>query len=156
MAEDLDRSTTRTVTRTVEATPDAVWAVLADGWLYANWVVGASRVREVDESWPAAGSRIHHSFGVWPAVIDDTTHVIESMPGQLLKLTARGWPAGEATVLLTLRAEGARTVLTLDEDATSGPGRLIPVALRQALIVPRNTEALQRLALLAEGRSHRA
>ena len=156
MAEDLDHSTTRTVTRTVDASPDAVWAVLADGWLYANWVVGASRVREVDDSWPAAGSEIHHSFGVWPAVIDDTTQVIESTPGQRLKLKARGWPVGEATVLLTLRAEGSRTVLTVDEDATSGPGRMIPMALRQALIAPRNTESLQRLALLAEGRGHTA
>ena len=34
---------TRT-TRTIEATPDQVWAVLADGWLYPLWVVGATMV----------------------------------------------------------------------------------------------------------------
>ena len=28
--------------------PSAVWAVLADGWLYPVWVVGAARMREVD------------------------------------------------------------------------------------------------------------
>ena len=45
MTESLDRPR---VTRTVDAPAEAVWAVLADGWLYASWVVGASRVREVD------------------------------------------------------------------------------------------------------------
>lgn len=33
-----------TVTRVVNAPVDAVWAVLADGWSYPVWVVGASRV----------------------------------------------------------------------------------------------------------------
>ena len=36
-------------TRAVDATPDQVWQVLADGWLYPLWVVGASRMRDVDE-----------------------------------------------------------------------------------------------------------
>ena len=37
-----------TVTREVDAPAQAVWDVLADGWFYATWVVGASRVRGVD------------------------------------------------------------------------------------------------------------
>lgn len=28
-----------TTARTIEATPDQVWDVLADGWLYPLWVV---------------------------------------------------------------------------------------------------------------------
>ena len=55
----------------VRATPADVFAVLADGWLYPSWVVGASRVRGVDGTWPQPGSRIHHSVGVWPLLIDD-------------------------------------------------------------------------------------
>lgn len=55
-----------TVTRVVKAPIDAVWAVLADGWSYPVWVVGASRVRDVDAGWPAVGTRIHHAFGPWP------------------------------------------------------------------------------------------
>lgn len=140
------------IQRTVDAPADAVWAVFADGWLYANWVVGASRVRQVDDTWPSPGSRIHHSFGVWPAVIDDTTEVLDSSLGQRLELTARGWPLGEARVLLSLRADGMQTVVTLEEDVIAGPGRLLPVALRQLVIAPRNAETLQRLAMLAEGR----
>jgi hypothetical protein len=141
------------VTRRVDAPGDAVWEVLADGWAYATWVVGASRVRDVDHSWPAEGARIHHSFGLWPAVISDTTHVERSVPGTELALTARGWPAGEATVVLTITPRDSRScTVTIEEDAVRGPGTLVPRPLRQLLIGPRNVEALRRLAYLAEGR----
>jgi uncharacterized protein YndB with AHSA1/START domain len=141
------------VTREVDAPPEAVWEVLSDGWAYATWVVGASRVRDVDHAWPAEGARIHHSFGLWPAVISDTTHVERSVPDAELALTARGWPAGEARVVLTIapRGAGACTV-TIEEDAVRGPGTLVPKPVRQLLIGPRNVEALRRLAYLAEGR----
>ena len=141
------------VSRIVKAPPDAVWSVLADGWLYATWVVGASRIREVDLGWPRVGSRIHHSVGLWPALIDDTSHVLACREGTELVLKARAWPAGEAQVRITLTAERAdHTSVSMVEDATGGPGRLIPRPLRQALIGPRNVETLRRLALLAEGR----
>ena len=39
------------------------------------------------------------------------------------------------------------------EDASRGPGRLVPHAVRQAGIARRNHEALLRLALLAERRT---
>ena len=35
------------------ATPGQVWAVIADGWTYSQWVVGNSRMRAVDADWPA-------------------------------------------------------------------------------------------------------
>ena len=41
--------------RSIAAPAEAVWAVLADGWQYATWVVGASRVRAVDAGWPQGG-----------------------------------------------------------------------------------------------------
>jgi hypothetical protein len=141
------------VSRIVKAPPDAVWSVLADGWLYATWVVGASRIREVDLGWPQVGTRIHHSVGLWPALIDDTTHVLACREGTELVLKARAWPAGEAEVRITLTAARANhTNVSMAEDATGGPGRLVPRPLRKALIGPRNVEALRRLALLAEGR----
>ncbi len=48
MAQDLRQDGRAAVHRDVAAPAAAVWGVLADGWLYANWVVGASRVRSVD------------------------------------------------------------------------------------------------------------
>ena len=63
------------VRRTIQAVPARVWAVLADGWLYPSWVVGASRMRDVEESWPAPGSQLHHSVGLWPLLLDDRTEL---------------------------------------------------------------------------------
>ena len=142
-----------TVTREINAPAQAVWDVLADGWFYATWVVGASRVRDVDEGWPAEGTRIHHSFGVWPAVVSDTTHVLRSVPPTELVLRAKGWPAGEAEVVLTVTPAGGEScTVAMTEDAVTGPGTLMPRPLRQLAIGPRNVEALRRLAYLAEGR----
>lgn len=144
------------VTRRIHASADDVWSVLADGWLYANWVVGASRVRDVDEHWPQPGSRLHHSFGAWPILIDDHTEVVSCDPGRELLLKARGRPVGEAHVQIKVSAAGTHgSVVSIAEDATGGPGRLLPRPARQLLITPRNTEALRRLALIAEGR-HKA
>lgn len=147
----------KTITREVDAPAHAVWQVLSDGWTYATWVVGASRVRDVDSSWPDKGSRIHHSFGPWPAVIQDFTVVERSDPERELVLKARGWPVGEARVIITLQPTGHQTCrLRIQEDAVAGPGTMIPAGVRQAVIGPRNTETLFRLALIAEGRYRNA
>ncbi len=141
-----------TNTGTFSASPDQVWRVLADGWLYPLWVVGASRMREVEQAWPAVGSKLHHSFGVWPVLIDDNTEVTAADPGVSLALRARGWPAGEAAVTITLEPVGAQTRVTIEEDAVSGPGVLVPKPVRAALIKWRNVETLRRLSFLAERR----
>jgi uncharacterized protein YndB with AHSA1/START domain len=141
-----------TNSRMLWATPGDVWRVLSDGWLYPLWVVGASRMREVDATWPEVGSSLHHSVGVWPLLIDDSTTVTEVSPESLLSLRARGWPAGEAAVTLTLTPRGDRTEVTIAEDAVRGPGTLVPPPVRGALIRWRNVESLRRLAYLAERR----
>ncbi|MBT9255076.1 SRPBCC family protein [Phycicoccus sp. MAQZ13P-2] len=140
------------VHHTVAARPEDLWAVLADGWAYPTWVVGAARVRAVDPGWPAVGTRIEHSVGIWPALLSDHTAVEDCEPGRMLLLRARGWPLGEAHVLIELSATGDGTRVSLREDVVSGPSRVLPVPLRQAAIHPRNVESLRRLALLAERR----
>lgn len=139
-----------TVERRTDAAPEAVWAVIADGWSYASWVVGASRIRAVSADWPDAGARIHHSVGAWPAVLDDETVVLDSAPGRMIRLRAKTNPLGEALVELELTPDGDGTRIEMREDATGGPLRLVPQAARQLLIVPRNREATMRLALIAE------
>ncbi|MCW2799536.1 MAG: polyketide cyclase [Aeromicrobium sp.] len=141
-----------TNTRTINATPDQVWDVLADGWLYPLWVVGASRIRDVTESWPAVGAKIHHSVGVWPALIDDHTKVLESLPGRQIRLRARAWPVGEAEVLITLSPDGAKTLVEINEEVVEGPGKLIPPPITGLGLKWRNVETLRRLAFVVEGR----
>ena len=139
--------------RRMDCSPDDVFRVLADGWVYPSWVVGASRIREVDEAWPAEGSRIHHSFGVWPLLIDDTTSVLEWDPPRRVLLKARGWPIGEAEVAIDVNSSGSGCVVRISEDAVAGPGRLVPSFIRRVGIHFRNLETLHRLAYLAEGMS---
>jgi uncharacterized protein YndB with AHSA1/START domain len=140
-------------TRVIETTPDRVWDVLADGWLYPLWVVGASRMRQVEHDWPAVGSRIHHSVGAWPVLIDDHTEVLVCEPGSRLELRARAWPTGEAHVTIRLAAVGGGTEVVIEEDVTSGPARLVPRPLRAPALHWRNVETLRRLAFLAERRA---
>ena len=139
-------------TRLVHATPDQVWAVLRDGWVYPVWVVGASRIRDVDDDWPAVGSKLHHSVGLWPLLIDDDTEVTNATPGVSLSLRARAWPVGEAAVTIRLTPAGGGTEVRITEDAVSGPGTLVPPPLRGLTLKWRNEETLQRLAYLAERR----
>jgi len=139
-------------TRTVAATPETVWEVLSDGWLYPLWVVGASRMREVDHTWPAVGSRIHHSVGVWPLLLDDETEVVDTTPGLHLALMAKGRPYGEALVQITLEPAGAETRLVIEEDVVKGPGAHTPAVVRRPLLDWRNAESLRRLAYIVERR----
>ncbi|MCY7395301.1 MAG: SRPBCC family protein [Nocardioides sp.] len=142
-----------TNTRTVAATPEQVWEVLCDGWLYPLWVVGATRMREVDDTWPAVGSRLHHSVGSWPVMLDDTTEVLEVRALTLLRLRARGWPLGAAEVVLRMTPHGAGTQIEMQEQAVSGPGALLPKPLQDPVLTWRNAEALQRLGYVVEHRS---
>ena len=141
-----------TTTRSFSCSPDAVFAILADGWLYPSWVVGASRIRDVEPAWPGEGAKIHHSFGVWPALIDDTTSVLEWDPPRRAVLKARGWPVGSAEVVLEARPTGDGCEVSIAEDAVEGPGQLVPKPVRDVLIGVRNVETLRRLQYLAEGR----
>lgn len=140
-------------TRMMQCTPEAVFEVLGDGWLYPAWVVGASRMRQVDERWPAAGSELHHSFGVWPVLVNDRTVVERIDPGRSMVMRARGWPLGEARVTIDMKRRGDGTVVRIQEEATTGPARLVPPPLMDLLLSWRNAEVLHRLAYLAEGRS---
>jgi hypothetical protein len=144
-----------TNSRTLQATPDAVWSVLADGWLYPLWVVGASRMREVDDGWPAVGSRLYHSVGSWPLLVNDSTEVVDMTPGVSLTLHAHARPTGTASVAIRLEPVGAETRVVIEEDAISGPARLLPRPVREVGLRWRNVESLRRLAYVAERRAMR-
>ncbi|HET6667676.1 MAG TPA: SRPBCC family protein [Intrasporangium sp.] len=137
-------------TRFMSCTPDDVFEVLADGWSFASWVVGAARIREVDDSWPQPGSRIHHSVGVWPMLIDDTTSVLSVDRPHTMELKVRAWPTGEGRVRIECTVEEGGTRVVMTEDATDGPAKLVPRPVRDPMLDARNTESLKRLGFLAE------
>ncbi|MGQ0843093.1 MAG: SRPBCC family protein [Sporichthyaceae bacterium] len=140
-----------TVHRECAATPGAVMEVLGDGWLFGLWVVGASHIRDVDAGWPAVGTKIHHSVGAWPLLIEDNTESLEYDPEGLLVLRARAWPVGEAQIRLEIERVDGGARMTMTEDVRRGPGRLLGPAAK-VLFPPRNRESLARLAALAERR----
>jgi hypothetical protein len=136
--------------RVMTCEPSRVFDVLADGWLYPAWVVGATRMREVDSAWPRPGSALHHSVGVWPAVLDDATSMLEWDPPRHALMKARGWPIGEAHVAIDVRPRANGCVVRIVEDAIAGPSRLVPKLLRDPMLYLRNRETLRRLSYLAE------
>lgn len=140
----------QTTTRVMSCPPSAVLDVLNDGWTYATWVVGASRIRDVESTWPAPGSLIHHSVGVWPLLIDDTTSVEEQVAGRSLQLKVRAWPTGEGRVLLEVLPHPSGAEVRMTEDVVGGPAVLVPRPARNAMLHWRNTETLRRLAFMVE------
>jgi hypothetical protein len=141
--------------REMRCRPEDVFRVFENGWLFPAWVVGASRMRDVSDEWPKVGSHLHHSFGSWPALIDDSTVVLEWDPPRRFVLQARGWPVGEARVAIDVKPRREGCVVRIQEEAVAGPGRLVPSFLVDALLLPRNHETLHRLAYLAEGMTDR-
>jgi uncharacterized protein YndB with AHSA1/START domain len=141
------------VGRDVRTDAESVWEVLADGWAYPLWVVGATHMRDVDDDWPAVGSRLHHSVGIWPFQLSDETEVVDADPGRRLVLRARAWLAGGAHVQVTIEPRGpAACHVRLREVAAEGVGRFVPGWVQAPAIAPRNTETLSRLADIAEHR----
>ena len=139
--------------RAMQCTPEDVFAVLEDGWLFPTWVVGASRMRDVDARWPQAGSKLHHSFGVWPVLINDETTVLEWDPPRRMSMQPKGWPVGEARVVIEVKPRGDGCVVRISEAAVRGPGARVPRPFTDAALRIRNIETLRRLAYIAEGKS---
>ncbi|MGN0041283.1 MULTISPECIES: SRPBCC family protein [unclassified Rhodococcus (in: high G+C Gram-positive bacteria)] len=142
---------TKVARKETTASPSRVWDVLADGWSYATWVVGASRIRKVDATWPAVGSRIHHSVGLWPVLLDDRTEVLSATPERELVLRARAWAFGQAEIRLTIEpASGGGSTITMSEHVVSGLPSMLPEFVQESAVWPRNRECLSRLTLLAQ------
>ncbi|HEX2177137.1 MAG TPA: SRPBCC family protein [Nocardioidaceae bacterium] len=139
--------------RVMRCRPSDVWAVLADGWSYGLWVVGAARVRDVDPGWPDAGAGIHHSVGVWPALVHDTTRSTGAEAPHRLQLRAQAWLLGGAAIDIRVEPHDQGCVVTIDERLDSGPAALVPSLVQGPALMWRNSETLRRLSFIAEGRS---
>lgn len=139
-------------TRLMHCTPDDLFAVLADGWLYPVWVVGAARMRGVDPEWPQEGARLHHSLGVWPVMVHDTTEMVEWDPPRRVRLRPKAGPLGRGVIRIDVRPHGDGIAVTIAEEAVSGVPAALPSVVWSPVLRLRNHECLNRLAFLAEGR----
>jgi Polyketide cyclase / dehydrase and lipid transport len=145
------------VQRTVRTTPDRVFAVLADGWTYSDWVVGTAHIRDVDEAWPAPGSKLHHKAGPWPLSLQDSSTVVACDPGRSLTMKAGLWPLGQAEVRIELERLGTTaTRVTMSEDFEAGPLLFLRNKINDLVLHRRNIESLRRLADIAEREKTRA
>jgi carbon monoxide dehydrogenase subunit G len=136
----------------VAAPPATVWAVLADPNCYGDWVVGSRRIRGWDPDWPAPGASLHHTVGLGPLELKDSTSVRAAARPRLLELRARGRPFGSAEVTLRLTPQGPGTRVTIVENPAgwAAPLRLLPPV--HAITRLRNARSLERLRALAERR----
>jgi uncharacterized protein YndB with AHSA1/START domain len=135
--------------RLIPASPERVFAVLADPDAYGDWVVGSDAIRDADPTWPEVGSRFHHRVGFGPLKVNDHTEVIAMEPERRLELHAKARPLGTARVALDLERRGGGTLVTMVEDAGDPLSRLLFNPLTHVLVRRRNDESLRRLEQLA-------
>lgn len=135
--------------RFIPAAPEAVWRVLAEPRTYGHWVVGSKRVRDADPSWPAPGSRFHHTVGFGPFTLDDHTESLAAEPPRRLVLRAHARPLGLAKVEIELEPAPGGTRVTLRENPTGVQKPLAYLPPVQLLAWLRNAESLARIERLA-------
>lgn len=132
--------------------PGAVFDVLRDGWVYADWVVGTRAIRAVEPDWPEPGTALHYTVGYGPLRKDDETRSLAYEPDKRLELEAHAWPAGTARIELRAEPTDGGTLVSIDEHPLRGPAKLLHNPLADLLINLRNVETLRRLERLAQAR----
>ena len=141
--------------REIAAPPSDVFAVLADPEAYPDWLIGAANIRSYDDNWPSPGAKFHHTVGVRPFVLMDSTEVIDVEPDESLVLHVRARPLVSAVVTFRLIGKGDRCVISMEEEPTVRTiGNLVRPILDPATHV-RNHRSLGRLEKLVLARKQR-
>jgi uncharacterized protein YndB with AHSA1/START domain len=135
-----------------DAAPERVFDVLDDGHAYADWVVGARRIRSVERAWPASGSQFHHALGTPALELQDSSEVVTRDRPHRLVLRVRFRPAGEATVDIRVERRDGGSVVTMTETPARGLFARVPRILTDPIVHVRNELALRRLKRLVERR----
>ena len=102
------------------AAPERVFGVLEDPRSLAYFVVGSRNIRRFDPRWPELHTEVHHTVGLGPLAIRDTTEVVTVDAPSLLVLDARIRPLGALSVRFSIEQTSAGTTLTIEEHAVRG------------------------------------
>lgn len=129
--------------------PEAVWEALADPGGYGYWVVGSKEIRDAEPSWPAPGSRFHHTVGLGPITVRDHTVALDARRPTFLRLRAKARPLGTAQVTLTMTPMDGGTRVRMTENPDGITSLLTVNPLVHLLTRGRNAESLMRLEELA-------
>ncbi|HEY1634374.1 MAG TPA: SRPBCC family protein [Acidimicrobiales bacterium] len=132
--------------------PDAVWSVLADGYSYAEWVVGTKEIHSVDQYWPEVGSSLRFTAGLGRLSITDFTTSRLCVPGDRLELEARALPYGSVRISIEILPWGGESVVIIDEHPLRGPTPLLENPLVEFGLTIRNRQMLRKLARAVENR----
>jgi hypothetical protein len=137
----------------VRAGPPAVWAVLADGYSYDQWVVGTKAVRSVDPGWPQEGTSLHYTVGLGRLRLDDRTTVRLAEPGKSLELEALARPVGSVRISIQILPWGEDSVVVVDEHPLRGPSWALENPIAELAMTLRNRAMLHRLVRVVESRA---
>jgi hypothetical protein len=132
--------------------PDAVWSVLADGYSYADWVVGTKKIHSVDQNWPHVGSSLRFTAGLGRLSLTDFTTSRFCVPGSRLELEARALPFGSVRISIEILPWGDESLVIIDEHPLRGPSPLLENPLVEIGLTIRNRQMLRRLARAVENR----
>ncbi|NEC88492.1 SRPBCC family protein [Streptomyces sp. SID12501] len=136
--------------RLIKVSPQTVWAVLADGSRYAEWVVGTSESKPVRGQWPQVDSAICYEVRVGPLRLTNETAVRHCEEGSELELEAQAGILGTARIAIELRPWGKHCLVIADEHPLQGAGGLLHNFGVDALIQLRHRAMLARLARVCE------
>jgi uncharacterized protein YndB with AHSA1/START domain len=136
--------------RLIKVSPSAVWAVLADGHRYAEWVVGTSHSEPVRGQWPHKDAAIRFQVPLGPFELVNETVVRRCEEGMGLELEAHAGPLGTARIAVELRPWGEHCLAIVDEHPLQGAGGRLHNVGFEALIQMRHRTMLARLARLCE------
>ncbi|GAA4799321.1 SRPBCC family protein [Streptomyces ziwulingensis] len=136
--------------RLIQASPRAVWTVLATAESYGDWVVGTTEATPGRGTWPEVGASLHYEVGLGPVRLANETVVRRCEEGTALELEAKAGPLGTARIAIELRPWGEHCLVIVDEHPLRGPGGALHNAGVELLIQLRHRTMLARLADLCE------
>ncbi|MFI9047234.1 SRPBCC family protein [Streptomyces sp. NPDC053427] len=134
----------------IERAPEAVWAVLADGARYGDWVVGTEESRPDQGMWPEVGSTIAYTVRVGPWTLQGHTTVRRCVPPRELELEVDSGSLGTARIAINVRSWGENSLVIVDEHPLTGLAGVLHNAALDAFLQLRHRSMLSRLAAVIE------